>query len=445
MKRKITISILLIGMFVLLTSAIAFANENDTFSLSTEQATVISGDTVVVTLSNTANSAGVEGVLKYNPDVFTYKDVTFLGVAAEKNTDYGSVKNYASGQVRFSIVGDVAQGTTGDWAKFTFEVKDGFIGGTKMYLSNLKVADLSAKLHEIENGTPLDIEVKGTGIDEASVSLGESITVNYYVTLLESNKDATMTFTMNEKSISVEGTLVSGDEYKFAFEGVSPQCMTDTIVAQLMDGTEVIDTYDAFTVRSYCDKLLASNADTLGISNEKFVAMKTLIADMLEYGAMSQNYRNYKTDTLANQNIVDQSEFVALSEAWKVAPANTGDNVKIVAGGVWFANVNKLYLKFATADVSDTTLVYNGQTYTSEDFELVEGNTYIFYTDAIAPTEFNVAKTAEFKYGGSTEATISYCVYNYIFAKQGLDTKMGKLARALYNYGESAVAYTELQ
>ena len=90
-------------------------------------------------------------------------------------------------------------------------------------------------------------------------------------------------------------------------------------------------------------------------------------------------------------------------------------------------------------------MVYNGQTYTSEDFELVEGNTYIFYTDAIAPTEFNVAKTAEFKYGGSTEATISYCVYNYIFAKQGLDTKMGKLARALYNYGESAVAYTELQ
>ena len=286
---------------------------------------------------------------------------------------------------------------------------------------------------------------ESAAITDASVTLGESITVNYYATLADEYKEATMQFTMNEKVVSVEGELVGGNEYRFAFEGVSPQCMTDEVKAQLICGEEILDTHNSFTIRSYCDSLLASDAATLGKSEEQYRAMKTLIADMLQYGAMSQTYRNYKTDALANRNITGQSEFVELTDEWKAVPTNTRENIKITAGGVWFANVNKLYLKFTTTDISNTTLEFGGKTYTSEDFELVSGNTYIFYSDAITPVEFGVGKTAQFKYGETVEASITYSINHYVYAKQSQDTNMGKLARSLYNYGVSAVAYKELQ
>lgn len=444
MKRKIISSLVLICVLLLTVATTVLASETDTFSLSVDKTSAMAGDTIAVTLSNTEACAGVEGVLKYNPEALTYQSVTFSENLAERNNEYRSIRTYSSGEIRFSIVGDTTNGTTGDWATFIFKVNTGFGGSSQVSITNVKRSDVSAKLTE-ENGASVGLNITPMEITDASITLGESITVNYYANVSEKYKEATMQFTMNEKVVSVEGELVEGNEYRFAFEGVSPQCMTDSIKAELIYEEEILDTHDSFTVRSYCDSLLASDATTLGMGEEKFTAMKTLVADLLQYGAMAQTYRGYKTDSLANQNITGQREFVALTEDWKVAPTNSGTNVKITAGGVWFANVNKLYLKFTTTNIANTTLEYDGVTYTSEDFELVSGNTYIFYSDAISPSEFSNGKTAQFKYSGNVEASISYCVNNYIYAKQDQDTKMGDLARALYNYGVSAVAYTVLK
>lgn len=285
------------------------------------------------------------------------------------------------------------------------------------------------------------------GVDSISITLEENITMNYYISLPEEYQDAQMQFVMNGKTTTVDDVEEEreGNICKFVFEGVSPQCMTDEIKAKLIHEGKVIDTYDAYTVRKYCDSLLAFKADGLGISSEKFEALKTLVADLLEYGAQAQTYRNYKTDTLANKKIEGQREFVELTDEWKATPDNSGENVKITAGGVWFANVNKLYLKFTTPDVSNTTLEFDGTIYTSKDFELVSGNTYIFYSDAMSPADFGTGKVAQFKYGEQVEATITYSVNSYIYSKQSQDTNMGRLARALYNYGVSAVAYKGLQ
>lgn len=444
MKRKIILSVVLISMFLMTIATTVLANDNNTFSLNVDKTSAMAGDTIAFTISNTEACAGVEGVLKYDSDALTYQSVTFDDSLAERNNNYRSIRNFSSGEIRFSIVGDTANGTTGDWAIFVFEVNKGFGGSSQVSISDVKIADVSANLTQ-ESGTSVEINITSVEITDASITLGESITVNYYATLPDEYSKATMQFTMNEKTVSVEGELVEGNEYRFAFEGVSPQCMTDEIKAQLTYGEEVLDTHDSFTIRSYCDSLLSSDATTLGKSEEQYTAMKTLIADMLQYGAMSQTYRNYKTDALANNNITGQREFVALEDQWKAVPTNTGNNIKITAGGVWFANVNKLYLKFTTTDISNTTLEFDGKTYTSEDFELVSGNTYIFYSDAIVPSEFGVGKAAQFKYGETVEASITYSINHYVYAKQGQNTDMGNLAKALYNYGVSAVAYKELQ
>ena len=64
--------------------------------------------------------------------------------------------------------------------------------------------------------------------------------------------------------------------------------------------------------KSYLNTLSQSAAE-LGMSAEKYAAMRTLIADMLEYGAKAQVYLNYKTDSLVNEGVTEQSEFVALN------------------------------------------------------------------------------------------------------------------------------------
>ncbi len=444
MKRKIILSVVLISMFLMTMATAVLANDNNTFSLEVDKTSAMVGDTIAVTILNAEACAGVEGVLKYDPEALTYQSVSFGESLAERNNNYRSIRNLSPGEIRFSIVGDTANGTTGDWATFVFEVNKEFGGSSQVSMSDVKISDVSANLTK-ESGTSVEVNITSVEITDASITLGESITVNYYATLADEYKEATMQFTMNEKVVSVEGELVEGNEYRFAFEGVSPQCMTDEIEAQLMCGEEILDTHDSFTIRSYCDSLLTSDAVTLGMSGEKYAAMKTLVADLLEYGAMSQTYRNYKTDALANKNITEQREFVVLTDEWKAAPKNTGDNVKITAGGVWFANVNKLYLKFTTTDISNTKLEFDGKTYTNEDFELVSGNTYIFYSDAITPSEFGVGKAAQFKYGDTVEASITYCVNNYVYAKQSQNTNMGKLVRALYNYSVSAAEYMGLQ
>lgn len=305
--------------------------------------------------------------------------------------------------------------------------------------------------NEITNLLTTDIRqsavtVREAKITDASITLGESITVVYYASLGSKYKDAQMKFTMNGKSVNVPGVFVESNVYKYAFEGVAPQCMTDAIKAELIYGEDVLAVNKSYSIRQYCDELLASNATELKISDDKFGAMKTLIADLLEYGASAQKYRNYKTDTLANKDITGQSVFNELGEQHKASGPVNGENIKITAGGVWFGNVNKIYLKFKTAELENTIVKVDGETYdyASGRMERLDDETCIFYSDALLPTQFNTPIEVTFTCGNE-EASISYSVNNYVYAKQSQGTAMANLAKALYNYSTSATTYVALQ
>ena len=77
---------------------------------------------------------------------------------------------------------------------------------------------------------------------DVSVSLGTDITVNYFATLPEGYTDAEMRFTMNGVSKTVSGTKVEGSTYKFVYTGVAPQCIGDTITAEIIKNGTVLKT-----------------------------------------------------------------------------------------------------------------------------------------------------------------------------------------------------------
>lgn len=304
-------------------------------------------------------------------------------------------------------------------------------------------------------------------ITSADMVLGTDFTLNYYAELDPSHTAAQMKFTMNGAETTVSGTPTgNGNEYCFAFSKIPPQCMGDNVKAELvLDGT-VLDTKDEYSVRQYCVNTLSKSADELSVSAEKHAALKTLIADMLEYGAKAQLYRGYKTNALVNDGVTGQSTYEQLSaEVGKYADESGSDAIEMTAAGVYFDYANSLYVKFTVTDLTEEDfyiLAYNETTdeeteYTLSDCTLVSESTstYALILDPLLATQYDdlyfidlYAKDARGRF--RLQQSLEYSVAAYVYAMQnkadgnGDLTKMAELARTTYTYGLSASAYAAI-
>ena len=321
----------------------------------------------------------------------------------------------------------------------------------------------------VKGGTVTVAEAKSS-IAEASFELSSSINANFYVSLAAAHQGAKMRFTMNQQETIVEGVASDRNGYQlYCFEGIAPQCMGDSIKAELILNGEVLDTLENYSVRSYCDMVYASSAGALGISQAKYNASKTLIADLLEYGAMSQLYKNYKTNSLVNEGITGQSTFVELDPLdWdKELGATSTIGTEFTGANVWFDNEIQLCFKFTAPNCTeDNFSVRISDSFTSEliaeytlsDFEVIsaEDSYYGIMTSSIPVSQFGryltvTLNSITIKRGQKVVTSIQtldyYSVNAYIFSKQnnrdpnGELTPMAKLARAAYCYGDSAAIY----
>lgn len=321
-----------------------------------------------------------------------------------------------------------------------------------------------------------------TDITGVSMQIGKDITVNYTATLASGDEAAKMKFTMNGKETLVDGVKSANGVYVYAFKGVSPQCMGDTVKAELVLGDTVLVSKDGYSVRAYCDKLLASTSNSLGLSREAFASLKTLIADMLEYGAMSQIYQDYKTDALVNEGIEGKSEFKNLDAAVWGSELTSNDNVTLegvefVSAGVHFSYDNALYVKFSAKGVTDDNFRVvvkdasenvKGE-YKLSDATLIDAEKSVYYLrlnplSALDFNEFYYISLCSYADGAaSAKYTLKYSIASYVCAKQNANngpeieedelpplgeisgdaylTAMANLARAVYNYGLSAQDY----
>lgn len=288
-------------------------------------------------------------------------------------------------------------------------------------------------------------EVKITG---ALVTVGTDLTMSYFVELYDASiigegQNIAMIFTFNDRSVIVTGVYDEiANEYIFAFEGIAPQCMADTIDANLVivnaeygniikDIAEKMD----YSIKAYAEALLEKySADT---------ALVQLVTDMLTYGAAAQQYAQHNTDALVTDGVV------GLGTPSSALPENTDksltthvenpEGVRFTAATVWFDNVNKIGVKLSTPE--NARLFIDGVEVTLSD-ELY------YYTEAIYATEFDKVYTFELYEGETLIQTLTYSVSSYVYSMMGkteadgeTPTAMAELAKTLYNYGASAKAY----
>ncbi len=285
------------------------------------------------------------------------------------------------------------------------------------------------------------LEPQGT-VTGATVDVGSTLTINYFA---EAPEDAKMKFTSSSGRITeVNGVL---DEktgyYKFAYTGINPQCMGDTIKAELMWGDYVLDTKESYSIKSYCENQISKSASDLGLTETQYNALKTLLADMLVYGSEAQKYKDYNVSELpdASEWVSEYKSTFKTPDGVKKVTGNADAENKVKSVGLNMANVNRIYFKMILNDENVVIKLNNKVIDRAELIKNTDG-TYMLYSSDIYATGFDDVYTLTLTQGEDVISTVEYNVNAYIQSKNA-DAKVGNIVKALSNYGKSAADYAD--
>ena len=291
----------------------------------------------------------------------------------------------------------------------------------------------------------------GNRIEGATLNIGSSLNIDYYACFETTVDNVEMRFT-NENGVvnTVQGEYDSKyGMYKFTYSGINPQCMTDTIKAELMlkDGT-ILDTKENYSVKAYCDSMASKNIEQLDIeritNKSHLVAFRNLLADTLVYGAKAQEKQNYKTDRLA-----DASDWVSRYKTTFVSPTgirtvtgNSDSENLVKSVSLNMSNYNRIYFRLILTDES-VKIKLNGVEVNREELNEQNDGTYILYTDYLKATEFDKVFTLQLIKDEAVISQVEYNVNAYIQSKNA-SSSVGEIVQALNNYGQSAIAYNNI-
>ncbi|MBQ7799893.1 MAG: hypothetical protein IJ370_05320 [Oscillospiraceae bacterium] len=265
--------------------------------------------------------------------------------------------------------------------------------------------------------------------DAASLTLEQNIAVNFKANVenLDGLTDVYAKFTFNgvEKIVEIE-EAVEG-KYVFTFDGIGPQLLGKTIKAQLFgtyNGTEYSGTEIEYSVKDYCYNKLAEYEYTEG---DKAQAFRTLLVDLLNYGAKAQIHTNTDKYNLVTDGIgyiLDVNRTVAAADITTgtkgiyddLADENTLATWKGV--NLYFEETVGMMFRFATdsldgvtVKVTDTegNLIEEIENFTSSD----KGG-YIAYFDGLNANEMRkTVHVAVYKNGEKVSDTLAYDVVSY--------------------------------
>ena len=254
--------------------------------------------------------------------------------------------------------------------------------------------------------------------------------------------------------------VIDGETYYcFTYTGVAAKEMGDTLTAVLeftRDGVDYSGTVDTYSLKEYAMERLA-NSD-----NEKF---KTLLVDLLNYGAAAQNYFEYRTDSLVNADLTDEQRALATQNYDPPTVANTenGNSQTTYPAAITGKNIvfgNRITLLTATSFTQDSDLtgVFLRIRYTDINGEAVEKrieskdfvyrndvNAYTAYFDGLKASEFRVTLelTLMNESGEAISETVTYSLDTYVqnrLAKSESES-FKALLEATMIYADSAKAY----
>ena len=227
-----------------------------------------------------------------------------------------------------------------------------------------------------------------------SCSFQNDISLNYYIPASDLDGH-TRVFLVIERDRYVDGvltcvktiiedyTVVDGN-LRFVYRGIAACEMGDLINATLYsfkDGQLYTVSLDEYSVKTYAYNRLAASTNA---------AFKTLLVDLLNYGAAAQQHFGYDTENPVNADLTDEQKALATDEANAESIERTESTVEGAIASidgrsvVFNSNVElKYYIRFAEGtDVSALKLVLTYTTATGIEKRVEISGSDFVYVDA---------------------------------------------------------------
>jgi len=234
----------------------------------------------------------------------------------------------------------------------------------------------------------------------------------------------------------------------YRFEGVLPQNMKDTVTARLYVRGELTDTR-TYSVRDYCTAALNNSSSS--------TALKTLVSDLLVYGAAAQSYLGEGENYFVTNGVEgltpssDPTKLTTLTSPSVNDDLSREEKASVKVAGLVLSNRIELYFDIVLpsgADPSDYTarLMLNGRMEESA-IEEVDGVYRAYFSDILASEIFTAGKVGVYENGKRISRTVSYSIADYIATvgdADSTDPALKALVRALYCYGISIHKYVDV-
>ena len=265
----------------------------------------------------------------------------------------------------------------------------------------------------------------------ASLTLEQNTAVNFKVDADRiaglTNVYAKFTFNGAEKIVEANAELDKNGRYVFTFDDIGPQHLAKTITAQLFgtyEGVEYAGEEITYSVKEYCYNKLAEYEKTEGKE-----AFRTLLVDLLYYGAKAQVYTNTDVTDLVS----DELGYVGSINRTIAAPTITGgvkgiyddlDDASTLAAwksvNLFFEDAVSLKFKFEIASTEGVTVkvtdAKDGGNVLAEISEFAYGfeGTWIALFDGLDATEMRkTVYVAVYKDGVKVSDTLAYDIVSY--------------------------------
>ena len=289
----------------------------------------------------------------------------------------------------------------------------------------------------------------------ASVTLYHNLAVNFRVNkaVIEDYgfTDFYAVFEINGVRTVVEDYTLSGTRYVFACSNIAPNQMNDTIYATLyatLDGKLYSSEVAQYSVADYCYRMLTQ------YPGDAYAELRTLLVDLLHYGAAAQVYTGYKTGNLAD------ADLTATQLAWGTSVKPQLTSIQDIAyktvsdpkatwkgAGLYLQDAVTVRFRLAAQDINGLSVKIESDVGTwiipASEFVPAGTDTYYVYFNGLNAGQMRQRMEVTVCQGNKPVSnTVVYSIESYAYAYQDSTAAgLSNLLDAMMKYGDAAYAY----
>lgn len=250
-------------------------------------------------------------------------------------------------------------------------------------------------------------------------------------------------FRTDTKTQTVTDYEIANGKYIFSCTNLAPSQAGDAITAELhaaLNGEEKSFSIQ-YSVAQYCYNILEVTENP---------TLRTLLVDLLNYGAAAQVYSWYKDKTLCNADLTDaQKAWGTAADPILVSKLNpefeTVESPKATweAAGLVLDNTVTMRFRFTAESIENLTAKVRcgEQEWTVSSFETASENEYYAYFNGLSARQMrDLVYITIYEGDTAVSNTLTYSIETYACNKQD-EPRLGDLLKAMIRYGDSAVTY----